>query len=186
MTQDEIDDHLHKAWRDGLIELCKSYRFATDGYDVRNTWRDLIAHLDNQPASMGELTDSELRAGVTMQRNEIDRLKMSLRDEGDRISELLQDVQTTADALAECHAENARLMNELRDWKLQALTAKDERDVLLEMNGKQAQTITLLRDTLKTIDPYVRDKVVSGRKPLKPGIYTIHIGQTVRDALGDT
>ena len=151
MTQDEIDDHLHKSWRDGLIELCKSYRFATDGYDVRNTWRDLIAHLDNQPASMGELTDSELRAGVTMQRNEIDRLKMSLRD-----------------------------------WKLQALTAKDERDALLEMNGKQAQTITLLRDTLKTIEPYVRDKVVSGRKPLKPGIYTIHIGQTVRDALGDT
>lgn len=183
MAQDQIDDDLHKAWRDQLIELCKSYRFAADFDDVRDVYRELVSHLDNQPASMTELTDPELRAGIALQLAEIDRLKMHLRDEGDRIAALSQDIQTTSDALGNAHAENARLMDELRGWKLRALCAEDERDTLLEMNGKQAQTIVSLRDAMKTIYPFVRDKVVTGRKPLKPGIYTLHIGQIVRDAL---
>lgn len=180
---DQIDDDLHAAWRSAMIDLCKSYRFASDGEDVRDTWRDLMAHLDNQPASMTELTDSELRAGIELQRKEIDRLKMHLREEGDRVAELSQDAQTTADALAEAHSENARLIEDLRGWKLRALGVEDERDCLLEMNGKQARTIVSLREALKTIEPYVKDKKVTGRKPLKDGIYTLHIGQIISGAL---
>lgn len=183
MAPDQIDDDLHKAWRDQLIELCKSYRFASDFDDVRDVYRELVSHIDNQPASMTELTDPELRAGIVLQLAEIDRLKTHLRDEGDRIAELSQDLQTTADALAGAHAENVRLMDDLREWKMRALDAEDERDSLLEMNGKQASTIVALRDAMKTIEPYVRDKTVTGRKPLQPGIYTLHIGQIVRDAL---
>lgn len=186
MAQDQIDDDLHKAWRDRMIDLCKSYRFAYDGEDVRDAWRDLVSHLDNQPASMTELTDAELRAGVALQLAEIDRLKNNLRDEGNRIAEISQNLQTTSEALADAHAENARLMDELRGWKIRALGAEDERDTLLEMNGKQAQTIVSLRDAMETIYPFVRDKVVTGRKPLKSGIYTLHIGQIVRDALEGT
>lgn len=182
MATDQIDNELHSAWRTQLLELCKSYRFAYDGEDVRDTWLDLVAHIDCQPASMG-LTDPELRAGIALQLKEIDRLKTHLREEGDRIEELRQDLQTTSDALAEAHTENARIMDELRSWKLRALNTEDERDVLLDMNGKQAGTIVSMRDALKTIEPYVRDKKVTGRKPLKEGIYTLHIGQIVRCAL---
>lgn len=183
MSPDQIDDELHAAWRTQMLDLCKAYRFAPDFDEVRDAWRDLVAHLDNQPASMTELTDAELRAGIELQLKEIDRLKMHLRSEGDRIAELQQDVQSTADAIAECHAENARIMDDLRDWKLRALTVEDERDSLLEMNGTQARTIVSLREALKAIEPYVRDMKVTGRKPLKEGIYTLHIGQIVRDAL---
>ena len=44
------------------------------------------------PASMA-LTDPELRAGVELQRKEIDRLKQQLRDEGDRIAELKRAIE---------------------------------------------------------------------------------------------
>lgn len=43
-------------------------------------------------ASMA-LTDPELRAGVELQRKEIDRLKQQLRDEGDRIAELKRAIE---------------------------------------------------------------------------------------------
>lgn len=47
---------------------------------------------DRAAASMA-LTAPELRAGVELQRKEIDRLKQQLRDEGDRIAELTRAIE---------------------------------------------------------------------------------------------
>lgn len=73
-------------------------------------------------------------------------------------------------------------------WAIDAMlcaadVSRRERDALLEMNAKQAQTIASLREAMKTIEPYIRDKTVWGRKPMKEGIYTLHLGKIVSDAL---
>ena len=91
------DEELHKAWVDACMNVAHDFaeeycNMQCDG--TRSHLEAATAHrtklrdtLWNVPASMA-MTDPELRAGVTLQRKEIDRLKEQLRDEGDRIAEL--------------------------------------------------------------------------------------------------
>jgi len=77
------DDDLHTAWVKRAMELAHEVALAysemsSDGendhmgewHAARNTLRE---HLLDQPASMA-LTEPELRAGIALQRNEIERL----------------------------------------------------------------------------------------------------------------
>jgi hypothetical protein len=82
-----MDIELHMAWQAKLLDLAREYRIADDGHEVRDAWRSLREHIGVVPASM-ELADPELRAGIELQRNEIDRLRQHLRCEGDRVAEL--------------------------------------------------------------------------------------------------
>ena len=93
----DYDEELHKAWVDACMDVANDFaeeycNMQCDG--TRSHLEAATAHrtklrnmLWDVPTSMA-LTDSELRAGVELQRKEIDRLKQQLRDEGDRISEL--------------------------------------------------------------------------------------------------
>lgn len=96
------DEELHKAWVDACMEVahdfaeeycnmqCDGTRSHLEAATARRTkLRDMLWDV---PASMA-LTDQELRAGVELQRKEIDRLKQQLRDEGDRIAELKRAIE---------------------------------------------------------------------------------------------
>ena len=96
------DEELHKAWVDACMEVahdfaeeycnmqCDGTRSHLEAATARRTkLRDMLWDV---PASMA-LTDPELRAGVELQRKEIDRLKQQLRDEGDRIAELKRAIE---------------------------------------------------------------------------------------------
>lgn len=85
----DYDTDLHVAWVDAA--MVKAYDFA-EAYcnhlcddedrlhELNTARRALREHLMNQPASMSSLTDSELRAGIELQRREIDRLREAVKD----------------------------------------------------------------------------------------------------------
>ena len=87
VLSDDYDDELHKAWVKHAMSLSHQVALAysdmsiCDEEDGLFKWQEarkiLKEHLLNQPASMA-LTDPELRAGMTLQRREIDRLRNDL------------------------------------------------------------------------------------------------------------
>ena len=98
----DYDEELHKAWVDACMGVAHDYaeeycNMQCDG--ARSHLEAAAAHrtklrdmLWNVPVSMA-LTDSELRAGVELQRKEIVMLKQQLRNEGDRIAELKRAIE---------------------------------------------------------------------------------------------
>src|SRR5574337_128805 len=80
----DYDEELHAAWVKRAMELSHEVALAYSGLesdgenDHMREWHDarkaLRAHLMNQPASMA-LTDPELRAGIELQKREIERLR---------------------------------------------------------------------------------------------------------------
>lgn len=85
----DYDTDLHVAWVDAA--MVKAYDFAEAYCDhlcddedrlheLNTARRALREHLMNQPASMS-LTDPELRAGIELQRREIDRLREAVAAE---------------------------------------------------------------------------------------------------------
>jgi len=85
----DYDEALHISWVDTAMVM--AYDFAEaycnhqcddqqDRLHELNTARRVLReHLINQPASMS-LTDAELRAGIELQRREIDRLRELVKD----------------------------------------------------------------------------------------------------------
>lgn len=93
----DYDEALHISWVD--TAMLKAYDFA-EAYcnhqcddqrdrlhELNTARRALREHLMNQPASMS-LTDSELRAGIELQRREIDRLREAVAGEREACAKL--------------------------------------------------------------------------------------------------
>ena len=72
-----MDEMLHRAWEERMLELVKDYRAADDGLEVRDAWRELQEHIGVLPASL-ELAVPELRAGIALQLREIERLRSAI------------------------------------------------------------------------------------------------------------
>lgn len=89
----DYDEELCAAWQGKLLDLAREYRIADDGHEVRDAWKDLREHIGALPASI-DLTIPELRTGIALQRNEIDRLRSCLSENGDRILELYSALQS--------------------------------------------------------------------------------------------
>lgn len=74
-------------WRARMLDLVREYRIADDGDEVRAAWKDIREHLEGIPVD-AKITPPEWRAGIELQKREIDSLRQTLRNEGERIENL--------------------------------------------------------------------------------------------------
>lgn len=93
----EYDEDLHDAWQYRLVELVKQYRDAEAGHEVRDAFRAITAHINVLPMGMAMLP-AEARAGLTIQANEIDRLRAHIADLDDQLGDMRRDLNDARSA----------------------------------------------------------------------------------------
>ena len=116
----DYDEALHISWVDTAMVMAYDFAEAYCNHqcddqqdrlhELNTARRALREHLMNQPASMS-LTDPELRAGIELQRREIDRLREAVAAEREACAKVCDD-EATIEGVAQRCAQAIRARGE--------------------------------------------------------------------------